>query len=313
MPDTVADVGEFGLIDVMTARLPQGTGVMLGPGDDAAVVAAPDGRMVVTTDMLIEGRHFRRDWSSAHDVGRKAAAQNLADVAAMGARPTAVTAALGAPPDLAVAWVLDLADGLRAECARVGASVIGGDTVRADVVVLCITALGDLDGRDPVRRSGARPGDVLAVCGRLGWAEAGLRILSRGFRSPRALVEAHRCPDVPYDAGPEAASLGATAMCDVSDGLLADARHIAEASGVSLDVQTAALEITDQMREVAGALGAEPLDWVLAGGEDNALLATFPPEVDLPQRWRQIGSVLDGSGVRVDGEPYDAVGGHTHF
>lgn len=313
MPDTVADVGEFGLIDAMTARLPQGAGVLLGPGDDAAVIAAPDGRAVVTTDMLVEGRHFRRDWSSAHDIGRKAAAQNLSDVAAMGAHPTAVTVALGVPRDLEVAWVLEMTDGLREECDRAAASVIGGDTVGSDVIILSVTALGDLGGREPVRRSGARPGDVLAVCGRLGWAEAGLSILSRGFRAPRVLVEAHRCPEVPYDAGPEAADVGATAMCDVSDGLLADARHIAEASGARVDIQTAALEVTDAIREVSSALGADPLHWVLTGGDDNALLAAFPPEVQLPDRWRAIGTVHEGAGVHVDGEPYDAPGGHTHF
>lgn len=313
MPDSVADLGEFGLIDAVTQRFPQAAGVLLGPGDDAAVLAAPDGRVVVTTDLLVEGRHFRRDWSEAVDVGHKAAAQNLADVVAMGARPTALTVGLGTPPDLPADWVLGLADGLREECERVGASVVGGDVVRAEQIVVAVTALGDLEGRDPVTRGGARPGDVLAVCGRLGWSEAGYRVLSRGFRSPRVLVAAHRRPEPPYDAGPEAAVLGAHAMCDVSDGLLADLGHVSEASGVRIDVDPDALEIAPPISEIAGALGADPLTWVLTGGEDHALVAAFPPEVELPQRWQVIGAVHEGSGVTVAGEPFEGPAGHDHF
>ena len=184
MSEKVADLGEFGLIAAITARLPQASGVIVGPGDDAAVLATADGRVVVTTDLLVENRHFRRDWSSADDIGHKAAAQNLADVAAMGAVPTGLVVGLGAPADLPAAWALGFADGRREECEPLGMSVVGGDVVRSDVVVVAMTALGDLRGRAPVTRAGARPGDVVAVCGRLGWAEAGFRVLSRGFRSP---------------------------------------------------------------------------------------------------------------------------------
>ena len=213
--------------------------MIVGPGDDAAVLATADGRVVVTTDLLVENRHFRRDWSSADDIGHKAAAQNLADVAAMGAVPTGLVVGLGAPADLPAAGAglcRRPAGGVRA----LGVSVVGGDVVRSDVVVVAMTALGDLQGRAPVTRAGARPGDVVAVCGRLGWAEAGFRVLSRGFRSPRVLVEAHRRPVVPYRAGPQAAELGATAMCDVSDGLLADLGHVAQASGVAVDIDSGA-------------------------------------------------------------------------
>lgn len=314
MPDNVADLGEFGLIAAIAARLPQGGEVLLGPGDDAAVVATPDGRVVATTDMLIEQRHFRRDWSSAYDVGRKGAAQNLADVVAMGARPTALLVGLGAPPDLPADWALELADGLRDESALVGASVVGGDTVRSDVVVLAITALGDLSGRDPVTRSGARPGDRVAVCGRLGWAEAGLAVLSRGFRSPRALVDAHRRPEVPYRLALDTVvSGGITAMCDISDGLLADIGHIAEASGVAVDIDPEAFEVPAQMRDIAAALGADPLHWILTGGDDNGFAATFASGKELPDGWRAVGTVSEGSGVTVDGKEYDGPGGHVHF
>ncbi|HEX6232240.1 MAG TPA: thiamine-phosphate kinase [Jiangellaceae bacterium] len=314
MPDNLADVGEFGLIAAIADRLPQGKDVLVGPGDDAAVVVAPDGRVVATTDMLVELRHFRRDWSSAYDVGRKAAAQNLSDVVSMGAQPTALLVALGAPPDLPVEWALSLADGLRDESALVGASVVGGDTVRSDAVVIAITALGDLRGREPVTRAGARPGDRVAVCGRLGWAEAGLAVLSRGFRSPRALVEAHRRPEVPYQLALDAvAAGGVTAMCDISDGLLADVGHIAEASDVAVDIDPAGFEVPAPMRDFAAALGADPLHWILTGGDDNGFAATFAPGVAMPAGWRMVGTVSAGSGVTVEGKEYEGPGGHVHF
>lgn len=313
MSEKLADLGEFGLIAAITARLPQASGVIVGPGDDAAVLATADGRVVVTTDLLVENRHFRRDWSSADDIGHKAAAQNLADVAAMGAVPTGLVVGLGAPADLPAAWALGFADGLREECEPLGVSVVGGDVVRSDVVVVAMTALGDLRGRAPVTRAGARPGDVVAVCGRLGWAEAGFRVLSRGFRSPRVLVEAHRRPLVPYHAGPQAAELGATAMCDVSDGLLADLGHVAQASGVAVDIDSGAFDVPAPIRDAAAAIGAKPLHWILTGGDDNALVATFPAEVPLPEPWRVVGRVSAGEGVTVDGEPYEGDPGHAHF
>lgn len=315
MPDTVGELGEFGLIDAVTARLPQGPDVLLGPGDDAAVVAASDGRVVVTTDLLVENRHFRRDWSGAADVGHKAAAQNLSDIEAMGARPTALVVGLGVPADLPVQWALEFSTGLGEEASLVGASVVGGDVVRSPLVVVSVTAFGSLDGGAAVTRAGARPGDVVAVCGRLGWAEAGYQVLSRGFRTPRAVVEAHRHPQVPYGAGVEAAGLGATAMCDVSDGLLGDLRHVADASGVVIDIDPGAVEVAGPLREVASALGADPLAWVLTGGDDNALVATFPAGVALPERWTAIGSVTTGPpAVTVDGAAYDGgPAGHDHF
>ncbi|MDQ6874688.1 MAG: AIR synthase related protein, partial [Actinomycetota bacterium] len=169
---TVGEAGEFGLIARVTARVGHGPHTVLGPGDDAAVVSTPDGRVVATTDLLVEGRHFRQDWSGAYDIGRKAAAQSLADVAAMGAIATALLVGLGCPPETELSWTDQLTDGLRDEAAEVGAAVVGGDVVRADRVVLAVTALGDLQGREPVTRSGARPGDTVAICGRLGWAAA---------------------------------------------------------------------------------------------------------------------------------------------
>ncbi|SCL20279.1 thiamine-phosphate kinase [Micromonospora inyonensis] len=310
---SVVGSGEFGLIDRVTARLPYGSACLLGPGDDAALVAAPDRRVVASTDVLVEGRHFRRDWSSAVDVGHRAAAANLADIAAMGATPTALLVALCLPPGLDVAWAEGLADGLAAEAGRVGAGVVGGDMSASPTLTVAVTALGDLGGRPPVLRSGARPGDVLALAGRIGYAAAGYTVLSRGFRTPKLLVEAYRRPEVPYPAGPYAARLGATAMIDVSDGLLADLGHVARASGVAVDVRRDAFEVPRQMADAAQALGVDPYTWILGGGDDHALAATFPPAVVLPPPWRVVGRVAEGSGVTVDGEPWDGPAGWDHF
>lgn len=309
----VSGIGEFGLIGKITARLSYGPTTLLGPGDDAAVVTAPDGRVAASTDVLVDGRHFRRDWCSALDVGHKAAAANLADIAAMGATPTALLVALCMPADLETGWAEELADGLSAEASSVGASVVGGDMSSSPTLTVAVTALGDLEGRPPVLRSGARPGDVLALAGRTGYAAAGLTVLNRGFRTPRVLVEAYRRPQVPYLAGPQAAKLGATSMIDVSDGLLADLGHVSTASGVAIDVRRDAFEVPRQMADAAQALGVDPYTWILAGGEDHALAATFPPAVALPPEWRPIGVVTHGAGVTVDGAPYDGPTGWDHF
>ncbi|MFI6479529.1 thiamine-phosphate kinase [Nonomuraea sp. NPDC050663] len=295
-------MGEFGAIGRITARLPQGAPVLVGPGDDAAMISASDGRVVVSTDLLIEGRHFRRDWSSGYDVGRKAAAQNLADAAAMGAVPTALVVGLGLPADLPVEWLEALTDGLRDECALVGASVAGGDITRCPLVVMGVTVLGDLEGRAPVLRSGARPGQVVAVSGLLGYSAAGLAMLEKyGEDASGEVVEVHRRPRPPYAAGPEAARLGATAMLDVSDGLVQDLGHIAAASGVGIVLDPELLRADDAVARAAAEAGADPLDWVLAGGEDHALAAVFPSDICLTAGWNVAGRVVEGEGVQVAG------------
>ena len=310
---TLGSLGEFGLIASVTAGRTQPPSTLLGPGDDAAVVAAPDGRVVACTDVLVEGVHFRLDWSTPEQVGRKAAAANLADVAAMGAVPTALLVGLACPPDTDVPMLQALTDGLWAEAALAGAGVVGGDVASAGQLVLSVTALGTLEGRHPVTRAGARPGDVLAVVGRIGWAAAGLAVLGRGFRSPVAVVGAHRVPEPPYEAGPRAAVAGATSMIDVSDGLLADLGHVARASGVRFDVRSAALEIPARLADVGRALGIDPLHWLLTGGEDHALVATFPGVV--PDGWTVIGEAQEGAPeVLVDGRAYEGgPAGWEHF
>ncbi len=313
---TVGEVGEFALIDLVRQRAGANRQTLIGPGDDAAHVQTRDGTFVVSSDLLIEGRHFRRDWSSATEVGRKAAAANLSDINAMGGVATALTVALGVPADLPATWVLELADGFEAECSLVGAHVVGGDVTAADQIVIAVTAMGD--AAHPVRRDGAAPGDVVAFAGVLGMAGAGFAALSRGFRSPKAAVDAHRVPEPPYAAGPQAADAGATAMIDVSDGLLADAGHIALASGVVIDIETAGFTVPEAVSTVADALGTEPIRFVLTGGDDYALVATFSAATELPDGWTRIGAVRDMStgeqaGVLVDGSPFDGPPGHRHF
>ena len=310
---SIAEAGEFGLIARIVARLEPGPATLIGPGDDGAVIAAPDGRVVASTDVLVEGRHFRRDWSSATDVGHRAAAANLADIAAMGAAPTALLVALCVPVDLEVTWAEELAVGLSDEAALIGASVVGGDMSASPTLTIAVTALGDLRGREPVTRSGAHPGDVLALAGRVGFGAAGYTVLSRGFRTPRVFVEAYRRPEVPYQAGLEAARAGATSMIDVSDGLLQDLGHVATASVVGIDVRSAAFEIPGQMRDTATALGVDPLIWLLTGGDDHALAATFSPGVSLPEGWRPIGTVHEGTGVTVDRKQWQGGRGWDHF
>ncbi|HET9896199.1 MAG TPA: thiamine-phosphate kinase [Streptosporangiaceae bacterium] len=364
---TIEELGEFGLIDAITRAMARASGitpasVAIGPGDDAAVLHA-NGMVVATTDMMIEGRHFRADWSSAADIGHKAAARNLADVAAMGATPAALLVAFAGPGKLEVSWVTDLAAGIASEGAAAGASVAGGDTSSSDKVMIAITALGELAGRTPVRRSGARPGDVIAVAGRLGSAAAGYALLAAGMSAaapgagltgqaatmapgpavpepsvrdaagagpavPEAavrdaalsvLADAHRRPQPPYQAGPEAALLGATSMIDVSDGLIADLGHVSEASGVRIELRSSHLRsapVADEesLRRAAEVLGSTDwLLWVLTGGDDHALVATFPAQVALPQSWTVVGTVAPGHGVAVDGRTWTDQGGWEHF
>ena len=305
---TVADLSEDALLALIFPQLPLGDATLVPPGDDAAVVAAPDGRVVVSTDVLVEDRHFRRRWSSGEDVGRRAAAQNLADIAAMGARPTALVVALVAPADLPASWVEGLARGLAAVCAPLGVGVVGGDLSSGPVAVVAVTVHGDLDGRDPVLRSGARPGDVVAHAGVGGWSAAGLALLEAGRGElDTGLVGAYLRPEPPLAAGPLAARCGATAMLDVSDGLLRDAGRIARASEVVLDLDEPAVSFAAdfaRLGAVAVALGVEARDWVLTGGEDHGLLATFPAGARVPAPFRVVGRVRavpddDGTGAQA--------------
>ncbi|OBF32779.1 thiamine-phosphate kinase [Mycolicibacterium peregrinum] len=314
--DTLASAGEFVVIDRLVAGRAQAEAVTLGPGDDAAVVTVSDGRTVVSTDMLVQDRHFRLDWSTPHDIGRKAIAQNASDIEAMGGRATAFVVAFGAPSDTPVTAAKEVSDGLWAEARALGASIAGGDLVSAPLWVISVTVLGDLGGREPVRRSGARVGDTVAVAGDLGRSAAGFALWERGIDGQDGFAELrqrHLTPHPPYGQGARAADAGATAMTDVSDGLLADLGHIATASGVGIDLDRGLLD-ADRLAvtDAATAVGADPWEWVLGGGEDHALAATFPGA--LPPGWRAVGRVSEGPArVLVDGAPWAGNAGWQSF
>ena len=314
---TLGESGEFALISRIVADLPASVEVVLGPGDDAAALAI-EPPVLTSVDVLVEGVHFRRDWSSAADVGRKAIAVNVADIEAMGGRAVAVVVGLSAPAELPLAWALELADGIRAEGERAGVALVGGDVTGARDITISVTVLGGLDGRALVRRSGAGPDQVVALAGRTGWAAAGMAVLQRGFRSPRAVVDAQRVPEVPYGQGRVAADAGATAMIDVSDGLLADLGHVARASGLMVELDLSAFEVPDVLQAVAAATGKDPYALLLTGGEDHALAACFPSEPEVPAGWRVIGRTREVSqdeepGVLVDGAVWEGAAGWDHF
>ncbi len=310
---TLGEIGEFEVIDRLTRGRPESADVAVGPGDDGAVVLAPDGRVVVSTDMLVEDRHFRLDWSTPHDVGRKAMAQNAADIEAMGGRVTAFVVGFGAPPDAPAAQVEALADGMWYEAARFGATIVGGDLVASRQWVVSVTVLGDLAGRAPVLRSGARPGSRIAVAGQLGYSAAGYALWHSGIEQFDEFRQRHLVPQPPYGQGRVAAEAGAQAMIDVSDGLVADLRHVAEASGVGIDLSTQSLDADHRiLLSAADVAGIDAWTWVFGGGEDHALVAAFAGPI--PAGWREIGRVIDGPArVLVDGTQWHGYAGWQSF
>lgn len=316
---TVGDLGEFALINRLVDQAGPAINelITIDSGDDAAEFRA-NAPVLVSVDMLVEKRHFRRDWSSAMDVGRRAAAASLSDISAMGGTSVGLVVAFAAPGDLPASWPVQCTAGLTQEARAAGACIIGGDITAAQEMVLSVTALGLAPAGGAVKRSGAKAGNIVAVAGRLGWAAAGLALLTRGFRAPKAVVDAHRFPEVDYAWGPSAAAAGATAMIDVSDGLVADLRHLAEASSVRIDLDVSALTVAEELVSVASAFNVDPLEWITSGGDDHAIVATFDAKAKLPSGFipfGQVDSVEPGreSGVYVKGRLVTNRGGHEHF
>jgi thiamine-monophosphate kinase len=288
----------------------------VGSGDDAAVVSATDS-FLVSTDTLVENHDFKLEWSSGFDLGFKSVASNLADIAAMGAKPTVLVVAMVVPKATKISWLEAFADGLQAACDQLspGSAIVGGDLASGGQVVISVTVHGKLDGLSPVLRSGAKVGDVIAVCGPLGKAACGLALLESGnqdlIRSYDDWVLAQLRPQPPIDQGVIANQAGASSMLDVSDGLVRDLGRIAKASDVTLEIDRSQLAGYEAMLDLpAQGLGAKTLGWVLQGGEDHSLLATFPASATLPRSFKVIGKVVAKSDhdVLLDGQPVEDTG-----
>ncbi|MDO5727744.1 MAG: thiamine-phosphate kinase [Bowdeniella nasicola] len=321
---TVAETDEADLIAEITAIVPSPRAIV-GNGDDAAVLPC-HGQVVTSTDMLVANRHFRMEWSTGSDIGYRAAMQNFADIAAMGARCDALVVSLSLPKDLPVRWVREVATGLAQACDDAAhawntpVGIAGGDLTGGPVVTIAITALGTLIGDRPITRAGAQPGDVLAVAGTIGRSAAGLALAGPpAINAPRA---AHTCwqtylrPTPPL--GEAAALCSASSAIDISDGLILDTSRLAQASAVSIDLDPLPLDpILTAVADLVAPEGereAAVATWQFTGGEDHALLATFPPQ-QLPAGFSQIGTVhpLASDPVRVCGRPWRQRGGWDHF
>ena len=277
--------------------------IEVGIGDDAAVLAPTSTRWVVTTDMAVEGVHFRQDWSTAYEIGGKITAANLADIYAMGAKPRHLVAAISLTGSESLAWIMELATGMRDEAAITGSTIVGGDLARGPIITLALTALGTVE--NPILRSGAKVGDEIYISQLPGFSAAGLHLLSqsasvatlRQRKSGERALAQFRAPTVAYS---EAIAFAlAHSLCDVSDGLLTQANQMAQASGVNFLLRSDELAGHPDFSELsalAQEVGVEIWDWVFGGGEDHIFLATG---VNLPG-W-VIGEVRAGSGIEVAG------------
>ena len=293
---TLGQMPESAILARIFPRLPHSDFTIVGPGDDSAVMSAPDGRFVITTDMMVHGPDFRLEWSTPHQLGIKAAATNLSDVAAMGARPTGMVVSIAAPQNTHVSFLEQIAEGFHDACLELapGCGVVGGDLSVSNTLTISVTAFGDLEGRQPVLRSGALPGDVLAFSGRLGLAGLGLAALFAGEkeRTHPLLLSAQLAPWPPISQGVAGAIAGATSGMDISDSLIMDAGRIAAASGVVIQLDESALDdLAAHLAIEVGVDASRARQAILFGGEDHALLMTFPHGKSLPPGFTALGHI----------------------
>jgi thiamine-monophosphate kinase len=306
----VAQIGEGALIAALgeifreVQNLKNQKNLLFGIGDDGAVLAPSALATVATMDLAVEDVHFKTNWSTAKQIGAKVAVANIADIYAMGGEPHSLLVGISLTGQEELEWVLDLARGIAEEAKKVGAQVIGGDTVRGEKITIAITALGNTS--EPIYRSGAKVGDQLVISGLPGASAAGLALLKAEKRElfPE-IVTAHLQPKVDGRKAHALISAGATAMCDLSDGLLVDVTRISEASGVGIKIDLDHLNLSS-LSEVGIALAVNPMSWVLTSGEEHVFIATLPPSSALPEGALRIGEVIDGSGVEVSEEFSDA-------
>jgi thiamine-monophosphate kinase len=253
--------------------------LILGIGDDGAVISASDEPSVLTTDCAIEGIHFKREWSSLREIGAKVAAANLADVYAMGGVPKFLLVAAAIPKG-ASNEIFELAEGIAAEADLVDAQIIGGDLSSSEKIMITITAVGTTV--KPVKRSGAKVGDLVVVTGLTGWSNAGLNLLQRGLTNSDKAISEFKKPNPPYSSA-EKLALVANSMCDVSDGLLSEANQVGKASSVTLEIDPeliSKLAGFSELAKLGGEISSDHWEWVLSGGEDHQFLATVPADSD---------------------------------
>jgi len=275
------------------------SGVIVGIGDDAAVLAPSDQKLVVTTDMFVEGVHFRKDWSNAKEIGRKATIANLADIYAMSGRPKFITVAMSATGEEELEWMLDVARGIAEEAKKVGAEVIGGDLSRSDAITISITVIGECDA--PILRNGAQIGDQIYISDLTGWSAAGLLALQsdRKESSFAEVISRHKVPLFDGKAA-EIFSKGANSLCDISDSLLIQAEQMAEASGVCFEIDAHHFEKHPdfaRFSQIANELGVSTFELILSGGEDHVLMMTSSSSP--PLNALRIGQVQRGSGIKL--------------
>jgi thiamine-monophosphate kinase len=287
-------------------------GVEVGIGDDGAVIAASDKKLVATVDMAVEEIHFKREWSTPLQIGAKLTTANLADVFAMGATPKYLLVAAAITEVNNSQIVTDLANGIRSVADKFKVSVIGGDLSKAEKMSISITALGELTGK-AITRDGAKVGDLVYLSALPGLSAAGLAILTRGLNRPKYVVEAHLNPKL---VAPNNLIKVATAMCDISDGLVTDAGNIARASGVNIELSKELLQKSGDFKdfsELATELGEDVFDWILTGGEDHFFLATVSADKASDDLGLLVGNVEAGSGVvNLDGKAITKAG-YQHF
>ena len=309
-------MNEFDVIRRISALLPPAPPeVLVPPGDDCAVLEIGGSTWVAASDMLVSGHHFKA-WATPEDVGYKAVAVNASDVAAMGGTPRFVLVSGGAPdPETA----LRCSQGVLEACESFGVYPLGGDTASADALTVDVAILGEL-ATQPVLRSGASPGDLLAVTGELGASAAGLLALERGMTGPERLIRRCMRPEPRLGAGRVAARLGATAMIDLSDGLASDVRHLCDRSGVGCIVDLDLLPVKDDTRELARPLERDPEILAATGGEDYELLICAPgPVLDALANSVEVPLTLIGEITQSDvvferkNEQVEGLSGWNHF
>lgn len=318
--------GEDELIDAFKTAQNIHSRVQVGSGDDCAILLHPDGKSVISTDMLVENVHFKWDWSSAAEIGARAAVQNMADIAAMGAVQHSAVVCLGIPKELNQEKIIALVDGFTKTYERAGGAVVGGDISTAGEMTIAVTVIGDLQGRSPLLRAGAQAGDAVIFAGNLGFSPAGYEILARGIdiaKLPSELIPVakqavalFKVPVSPLESGVLAAKAGAHALMDVSDGLARDAGKVARDSGINIELSTALLQpYIDRLSALADYLEVSVMDWILGGGEDHGLVGTCDPE-QIPQGFSRIGVCHSNSSkaadITLDKEPLIGYG-WDHF